>query len=313
MMETFAPLNGVINVYKEKGFTSQDCLTVLKGILKVKKVGHTGTLDPAAEGVLPVCVGKATRAAELIQGKDKEYVAELTFGAETSTQDATGEVIKTYDYSPKDFDETKVREAVTSFIPGYDQIPPMVSALHKDGKRLYDLARAGITVEREARPVRISEIEILKLSPEGMTIRVRCGKGTYIRALAEDIGRKIGCGAYMQSLVRTKSGPFAIEESLKLSEIEAMVRKGRRSDVVTSVEVLFEDYPRFVTPAEDDGYLLNGNYLTYPVTSLEVPQSGTVYRMETSAHEFKALYRLTEFLAAEDGTPTARLRPYKVF
>ncbi|MBO6158647.1 MAG: tRNA pseudouridine(55) synthase TruB, partial [Firmicutes bacterium] len=206
-------INGVVNLYKEKGYTSMDAIRVLSGILKERKVGHTGTLDPQAEGVLPVCLGKATKVAELIMGTDKTYIAKMKFGAETDTQDCWGQVVKEAAYT---FDPAGFEAAVKSFEGGYNQVPPMYSALKHEGKKLYDLARRGMVIERESRFVRIDRIRILDADAEGASIEVACSKGTYIRSLCEDIGRKTGYLAHMTELVRTATGPYRIQDSLTL-------------------------------------------------------------------------------------------------
>lgn len=315
-------ISGVVNLYKEKGFTSVDALRVLTGILGERKVGHTGTLDPDAEGVLPVCLGKATKAAELITGADKEYICTLAFGRETDTQDAAGVTTQETEYQ---FDEETARKAILSFLGGYDQIPPMYSALKHEGKKLYDLARKGITVERKARPIRITELEILQLNQAGAKIRVACSKGTYIRSLCEDIGRKTGYLAHMTSLVRTQSGPYRIEDSLKLSQVEALVREGKR-DFITDLSTLFADLPAYRVQPEEDLMLRNGNYLTYGAAHLldetgKELQVGDQVRMELSSGELAGLYEVTESFAAgskealKRDIPDAalRLRAFKMF
>ena len=210
-------LNGIINVYKEAGFTSHDVVAKMRGICGQKKIGHTGTLDPAATGVLPVCLGSGTRLCDMLTEKDKEYVAVLLLGMTTDTQDTTGTVLSRKEVNAS---EEEVAEAVTSFVGDYDQVPPMYSALKVNGKKLYELARAGKEVEREARRVRIEEIEILHMELPRVTMRVVCSKGTYIRTLCADIGNKLCCGGTMESLQRTRVGIFKLEEALTLSRKE---------------------------------------------------------------------------------------------
>lgn len=301
-------LNGVVNLHKEKGFTSQDAIRVLRGILKADKVGHTGTLDPDATGVLPVCLGKATRCAELITGLTKRYEAEVAFGAETDTQDASGTVLKTFDYT---VDEKAVREACASFIGEISQIPPMYSALKKDGKRLYDLARRGITVEREARKIHIYDLKVLSVSENGCRIDVTCSKGTYIRTLCEDLGRKLGYGAHMKSLVRTASGPYTIDKAYTLKEVEAMVNKGEGEKCLQTLDSLFASYPVKRVEEGEDKYLKSGNFLTYPVTEIDQTKEGIV-RMELSDGTLAALYKVSETLEFR-GKASVRLKAYKMF
>ena len=198
-------VNGIINVYKEKGYTSFDVVAKLRGIFKQKKIGHTGTLDPDAEGVLPVCLGKATKVCDLLTDKSKEYEAVLLLGKVTDTQDITGTVLEEKDVKVT---EEAVRETVLSFVGDYMQIPPMYSALKVNGKKLCDLAREGKTVERQARPVKILTIDILDVTLPRVRMRVHCSKGTYIRTLCQDIGEKLGCGGCMESLLRTQVSEF---------------------------------------------------------------------------------------------------------
>ena len=301
-------LNGVINLYKEKGFTSHDAIAVVRGILKVKKIGHTGTLDPDATGVLPVCVGKATKAAQLIMGSDKEYVAELAFGSETDTQDASGRVLKEFTYT---YDSQRVAEVVRSFQGDYDQVPPMYSALKVGGMKLYELAREGVEVEREARRVKIREIELLEESCENgihrIQLRVRCSKGTYIRTLCEDIGKRLGYGAHMTKLERTQSGPYHVSESYRIDEIRALANAGQSAVFLQDLSSLFEDLPCKQVIPKEDAMLRNGNYLTYPAAEIGSVM-GQEYRMLTSDGEFVGLYRVTELLG-----DMTRMRAYKMF
>ena len=189
-------INGIVNVYKEKGYTSFDVVAKLRGILKTRKIGHTGTLDPDAEGVLPVCLGKATKVCDLLTDKNKEYEAVMLLGKVTDTQDITGTVLRE---APVAVTEDEVREAVMGFVGDYMQIPPMYSALKVNGKKLCDLARQGVTVERAPRLVQILSTEILSVDLPRVHMRVECSKGTYIRTLCQDIGEKLGCGACMPS------------------------------------------------------------------------------------------------------------------
>ena len=212
-------LNGIINIYKEKGFTSHDVVAKMRGICKQKKIGHTGTLDPDATGVLPVCLGSGTKLCDMLTDKDKEYVAELLLGVITDTQDISGQILEQREVQVS---EEQVRETVMGFQGDYMQIPPMYSALKVNGKKLYELARAGKEVERHARPVRIHEIEIIEMRLPVVKIRVACSKGTYIRTLCADIGEKLGCGGTMQSLLRTKVGIFELDKAVTLAQLEAI-------------------------------------------------------------------------------------------
>jgi len=215
-------INGIINVYKEKGFTSFDVVAKCRGIFKQKKIGHTGTLDPDAEGVLPLCFGKATKVCDLLTEKNKEYRAVMLLGKVTDTQDISGKVLEEREVAVT---ETEVREAVMSFLGDIMQVPPMYSALKVNGQKLCDLAREGKTVERKARPVTIYELEILEINLPRVTMRVKCSKGTYIRTLCEDIGAKLGCGACMSSLRRVQAGEFSLDKAYALNYNENCLYK----------------------------------------------------------------------------------------
>ena len=215
-------INGIVNVYKEKGFTSFDVVAKMRGIFKQKKIGHTGTLDPDAEGVLPVCLGRATKVCDLLTDKDKEYETVLLLGVVTDTQDLTGEVLERKEVNAS---EKEVKSAILSFVGEYMQVPPMYSALKVNGQKLCDLARKGVTVERKARPVTIHGIEILSVDLPEVRMRVHCSKGTYIRALARDIGEALGSGAYLTALCRTRLGDVRIEDCVTLDDFPAWLEE----------------------------------------------------------------------------------------
>ena len=250
--------HGIINVYKEKGFTSHDVVAKLRGICKQKKIGHTGTLDPEAVGVLPVCLGSATKLCDMLTDKTKEYVAVLKLGVVTDTQDLTGTVLEEH---PVTVTEEQIRETIFSFQGDQLQIPPMYSALKVNGKKLYELAREGKEVERAARPITIHEIEILKEELPEITIRVSCSKGTYIRTLCHDIGQALLCGGAMVSLTRTRVGSFQIGQAYPLAKLQQLSDEGRLSEAVLPVEEVFSHLP--VMHVEEAGMkaLLNGNQL----------------------------------------------------
>ena len=248
--------SGIINVYKEKGFTSFDVVAKLKGILRERKIGHTGTLDPDAEGVLPVCVAKGTKLCALLTDQDKEYEAVLLLGQVTDTQDCSGTILEEH---PVTVSEAAVREAVQSFVGAYDQVPPMYSALKVNGKKLYELARKGVEVERAARRVTIHSIDILSVELPRVRMRVHCSKGTYIRTLCQDIGEKLGCGGCMESLLRTRVGRFGLEEAYRLSEIEAYAKEGRAEELILSSDQLFLDDPALSVRPELYRFADNGN------------------------------------------------------
>lgn len=258
-------INGIINIYKEAGFTSHDVVAKMRGICGQKKIGHTGTLDPQATGVLPVCLGSGTKLCDMLTDKDKEYVAELLLGVVTDTQDTTGQVLMG---KPVTASEEAVRSAVASFQGEYQQIPPMYSALKVDGKKLYELARAGKEVERKARTVTIYEIEILELSLPVVKLRVSCSKGTYIRTLCADIGEKLGCGGAMKSLERTRVGGFFLRDAITLKELERLRDEGCLQEKVIPVEDCFPLCPVLHVKEEFRKLLDNGNFI-YPGQTLE--------------------------------------------
>ena len=250
-------INGIINVYKEKGYTSFDVVAKCRGIFKQKKIGHTGTLDPDAEGVLPVCLGKATKVCDLLTEKEKEYEAVMLLGKTTDTQDITGTVLSEKEVRVS---VEQLEQCIFHFIGDYMQIPPMYSALKVNGKKLCDMAREGITIERKARPVVIYDIQILNVDLPRVTMHVKCSKGTYIRTLCEDIGNLIGCGACMEKLLRTRVSEFQIEHALKLSELEELVQANDYS-FVQSIDSVFLKYKKATVEKEYDKFLYNGNRL----------------------------------------------------
>ena len=240
-------INGILNIYKEKGYTSHDVVARLRGIAGQKKIGHTGTLDPEAEGVLPVCLGRATKVCDMLTDKDKTYEAVLLLGRVTDTQDTTGKVLSERPVSDPDLPggpvtEQKAEECIRGFIGTYDQIPPMYSALKVGGKKLYELAREGKTVERKSRRVMRSMISGLKTSVfPGSVWKWIVPKAAYIRTLCHDIGEKLGCGGCMEQLLRMRAGRFPIEASRKLDEVEKLVRAGRLEEILIPVDQMFED------------------------------------------------------------------------
>jgi len=251
-------VNGIINVYKEKGYTSFDVVAKMRGMFHQKKIGHTGTLDPDAEGVLPVCLGKATKVCDLLTDKDKEYKAVLLLGQETDTQDISGEIINT---SSVTVTESEVRDVILSFVGAYEQVPPMYSALKVNGQKLCDLARKGITVERKARPVTIHSIEITNVALPEVEMIVSCSKGTYIRTLCDDIGKKLGCFGCMKSLLRTKVDIFTVENALTLSMLEQIMKEKPEQgwDFIEPVDGVFRKYVAVTAKMEAQKMVVNGN------------------------------------------------------
>lgn len=282
-------MDGIVVIRKEKGFTSHDVVAKLRGILRMKKIGHTGTLDPDAEGVLPVALGKATRLVEFLTEKEKTYEALLHLGIQTDTQDISGKVLKECKVTVS---EQEVREAIESFLGDQMQIPPMYSALKVGGRKLYELAREGIEIEREPRPVCFYALDILKVDLPYVQFSVTCSKGTYIRTLCHDIGEKLGCGGCMETLKRTKSGQFTWEDAHTLSEIQEAADKGTVSEWLIKIEDILAAYPRMCCMETGDRLLLNGNPLGETMMK-DQHKTGWV-RMCSSQGDFKGIYQWNE-------------------
>lgn len=257
-----------------------------------RKNRHTGTLDPEAVGVLPVCLGSGTKLCDMLTDKSKEYEAVLLLGQVTDTQDVTGTVLEEHEVT---VDEEQAVEAIRSFVGAYEQIPPMYSALKVNGKRLYELARAGKEVERKGRPVEIHSIEILSVSLPEITFRVACSKGTYIRTLCHDIGQKLGCGGTMKSLKRTRVGIFTIDGALKLSQLEELAAQGRLEEKVIPVEAMFTELPALTVKDAFARLIENGNafYPGQAEESVRTPDGGQV-RVYDRKGRFYGIYAFSE-------------------
>ena len=279
-------MDGVLNIRKEKGYTSFDVVAKLRGILRMKKIGHTGTLDPEAEGVLPVVLGKATKLVDLLTEKQKTYEALLHLGLETDTQDMTGKVLRE---EPVNVTEEEAIAVIRSFLGEQQQIPPMYSALKVDGKKLYELAREGKTVERKPRTVHFYEIEIKKIELPYIRFSVTCSKGTYIRTLCHDIGQKLGCGGCMEELIRTRSGNFDLEDSMTLAQVEEAVKNGTIENRVIRIGQVLKDYPEIFCTREGDRLLENGNALSEKMVRNN-HKEGWI-RMCDSQGEFRGIYQ----------------------
>ncbi len=285
-------INGIINIYKEQGFTSHDVVAKLRGILHTRKIGHTGTLDPMAEGILPVCVGKATKLCDMITDHDKEYEAVMILGKKYDTLDVTGDLLEEREVMSTEED---IRAAISSFIGGYDQIPPMYSAKKVDGRKLYDLARSGVTVERKSSFVRIDDIRILSVDIPRVTIEVSCGRGTYIRSLIDDIGEKLSCGAAMEKLTRTRVGDFTKESALTLAGVEKAMADGTISDVIISLESCFSHLASVRTDEIASKLLKNGNTVSgrtirHLAPALKDVSDGTKVSMYDDTGVFTGVY-----------------------
>lgn len=276
-------MNGIIVINKPLGKTSHDMVYFVRRLTGIKKVGHTGTLDPSASGVLPVCVGNATKVCDLLTNADKMYRVSFVLGMTTDTLDADGEILTE---QPVNLTETEIKDAVFSFLGNITQIPPMYSAVKVNGKKLYELARAGITVERKERHVTIKNIDILDIDIKNyiVTMDVECTKGTYIRTLCEDIGQKLGVGAYVNTLERRKSGVFTIEDSLTFDELLKLKEEGKLLEILRKPDSVFLDLPKVTVGKKQAGLVKNG--VSIRVNGL---LADSLYRVYSEDGEFLAV------------------------
>jgi tRNA pseudouridine55 synthase len=280
---------GIVVVNKEKGYTSMDVVACIRGIFHTKKAGHTGTLDPDATGVLPVCIGPGTQLVSMMTDSDKTYRAVMKLGVVTDTQDISGNVLEEHGDAAMALTPAEVEAAVRSFEGGYDQVPPMYSAIKIGGKKLVDLARQGRVVEREPRPIKLYRIEIGRIELPYVEMTVECSKGTYIRTLCHDIGQRFGCGACMTQLVREKAAGFTIARASTLKELEQARDAGTLEDMVIGMEEYFSFIPAHTVAPEQDKYVLNGNKLAG--LSPELCGKDGMVRIYTSDGAFRAVYR----------------------
>ncbi|MBR0277001.1 MAG: tRNA pseudouridine(55) synthase TruB [Clostridia bacterium] len=269
-------MDGIINVYKSAGMTSFDVVYRIRKIAGTKKVGHTGTLDPDAEGVLPICINRGTKAAGMLTMSDKRYTAEFKLGITTDTQDIGGKVLRECNFN---ISESELINTIGKFVGEIEQVPPMFSAIKVNGKKLYDLARKGVSVKREPRKIKIYDIKLLYFDGVIFKIDIKCSKGTYIRTLGNDIGEKLGCGAVMTKLVRTQSSIFKIEKAVKLENLTS----SNFNNYVTMVDELF-DYEKIIVKGEDLKRVLNGNPVT--LTGIE---DGRKYRVYDDNNKFLSI------------------------
>ncbi|MCR4908808.1 MAG: tRNA pseudouridine(55) synthase TruB [Lachnospiraceae bacterium] len=258
--------NGILPVYKERGYTSADVVALLRGILSMKKIGHTGTLDPEAEGVLPCCLGKGTKLAGMLTDTDKAYRCTMRLGIKTDTEDMTGTVLEERDING--IGSSDIEKALMGFVGPYDQVPPMYSAKKVDGKRLYEYARDGVEIQRKSVRVEILSLRILNVALPLVTFETECSKGTYIRSLCRDAGEVLGCGAAMEELIRIRAGIFSLKDCLTLKEIEELKASGNLSAHIVPPDKIFSEYPEFRSEdVTSDRLLKNGNRLLLPKLS----------------------------------------------
>ena len=281
---TAATINGILNINKPPARTSQDIVSFVKHLSKQRHVGHAGTLDPIATGVLPICLGQATRMSSFIMENRKTYIAEITLGISTNTYDREGEVVQQKD--PSYVTKAQVNEILPTFTGKILQKPPAFSALKHQGKRLYELARAGIEVETNAREVIVYRLELLEWNPPCLIIEVECGKGTYIRSIAHDIGQSLGCGAHISALIRTNYGPFNIEDSISLPQLEDAFNHEYWQELLYPMDIVINDWIAVIVTPEQERDILNGRTLQRPVDNTE-----TRCRAYSSDGRFLAILR----------------------
>ena len=282
--------NGIIIIDKPADWTSMDVCAKLRGILKTKKIGHAGTLDPMATGVLPVFVGQATRAVSYAESGRKEYVAGLRLGLVTNTQDTSGETLRE---SPVTVTADELRAVLPQFTGPIEQIPPMFSAIKIGGKKLYELARKGQEVERKSRAVTIYELEVLAQTAENeYLLRILCSKGTYVRTLAHDIGAALGCGGCLTALRRIESGGLLVEHAVTLEQVEALRDSGELISHILPTEQVFDALPVVTVTPEGDERCKNGAFLRdRHLAAGEMPPEGTLCRVRSSNGKFLLVAR----------------------
>lgn len=279
-------MNGIILVDKPCGWTSHDVVGKLRGILRERRIGHSGTLDPMATGLLVVFAGRATRAVEFAEADSKEYIAGLRLGVSTDTQDTTGNVLNICEALPS---KDELIAAANGFLGEISQIPPMYSAIKINGKKLYELARRGEIVERSPRKVTISKLELVGEDKCDYILDIHCSKGTYIRTLCSDIGDKLGCGGCMSSLRRVKAGVFSITQAHTMEQIQAAADSGGLDGIIIPVDTLFTDKPKLTVNEFEEKKLRNGN-------TIKTKSADGTYRVYSESGEFLLLAEVKDNL-----------------
>jgi len=277
-------MNGILIIDKPPDHTSHDVVARLRGILRERRIGHGGTLDPMATGVLPILLGRATRASEYLLG-DKEYIAETAFGVSTDTQDITGQVLERSDKRPS---REELLRALDAFRGDILQVPPMVSAVKIGGQKLYELHRRGVEIERPPRPVTVHSLTLEDFSPDDCTLRARVSKGAYIRTLVHDIGLQLGCFAALTALVRTAAEPFTLEQAHTLDEISGAMEAGHAENLILPVDSLFAAYPAVHVSGRAETLCRNGN----PFSVKEALSPDSLCRVYAPNGEFLMLGRV---------------------
>lgn len=302
-------MDGILAVWKPEGWTSHDVVAKVRRLLKMKRIGHTGTLDPMVTGVLPLCLGRATRVVEYVQERPKAYEAVLQLGIATDTEDMTGTVIESQ--ATVKVTEAEVHEVLKRFIGQIDQVPPMYSAIKIDGKRLYDLAREGITVERKSRTVTIYELNVIEtqldLDQPRISFSVVCSKGTYIRTLCVDIGKALGVPATMATLTRTMSAGITKESCLTLEQIEELQLSGQLSEYLIAADDAIAHFDKAVVPVSIGKLALQGQRVSLSHAEQSFPKSadGQLVRFYNDENLFLGIYQIDMRLSV--------FKPVKVF
>lgn len=277
-------MNGILLIDKDQDWTSNDVVVKLKGILHERRIGHAGTLDPMATGLVVAFVGRATRGVEFAEEHDKRYTAHLRLGISTDTQDITGNVLEK---KPVELAPGALEAVLERFRGPIEQIPPMYSALKHNGQRLYDIARKGGTVDRPPRPVTIHSLELAGMEGEDYVLEVHCSKGTYVRTLCHDIGQALGCGACMSYLRRTQAGAFTLDKAVKLADVQAMADQGRAEELLIPLDSLFPTTASCTASAAQERRIRCGN-------SVKTDLAPGTYRVYSQQGEFLMLGRVDE-------------------
>lgn len=282
-------INGMIIIDKEEGFTSHDVVAKMRGICEQKKIGHTGTLDPMATGVLPICLGKGTGVCSILSDSDKIYHGTMRLGIKTDTLDITGTVLGEEQVLCS---EQEIREVMLSFKGKQEQIPPMYSALKIKGEKLCDLARKGITVERKSREIIIYDIQVLNIQLPEVEFEVSCSKGTYIRSLCDDIGEKLGCLGCLSSLRRIKAAGFSIQEAITLTELQRRKEEGTLEELIIPIDSVFLHLPQLMVKESCRKLLYNGNWLTDDcMHQHSLPNDTDQFRIYDEEMQFAGIYQ----------------------
>jgi tRNA pseudouridine55 synthase len=283
----FFRMDGIFNIYKATGMTSHDVVASIRRLLQQKRVGHAGTLDPAADGVLPICVGQGTRVAEYLSESGKAYRAKITFGVVTDTYDAEGTVLRTTD--PANLALPEIEDALQHFLGPQLQLPPRYSAIKLQGQPAYKRVRSGEEVTLEPRPITIYQLRILSWQPSHLVLAVECSKGTYIRSLAYDLGEWLGYGAHLSALTRTRSGPFSLAESITLDQLAEAIAQGRAEQYLFPVDKVLEHYPALQLDEATAERVLHGNAFRYAI-----PQAAELARVYDHVGRFLAIVHWDE-------------------